>query len=113
MCCERIFTDIDARNILILKQFTEHISSHNNSHTQTEKDQIVNNGYLLAEERLLLCTIQNLELVLLLQLENFKTMDRKTFEDFPGGTVDKNTPANTRDMGSIPGLGRFHVPQGN
>ena len=31
------------------------------------------------------------------------------FEGFPGGSVVKNLPANTgdtRDMGSIPGLGR-------
>ena len=30
--------------------------------------------------------------------------------DFPGGTVVKNLPANagdTRDMGSVPGSGRF------
>ena len=31
--------------------------------------------------------------------------------DFPGGTVDKNLPANARDIGSIPGPGRFHMPQ--
>ena len=31
--------------------------------------------------------------------------------DFPGGTVDKNPPANAEDMGSIPGLGRSHMPQ--
>ena len=34
-------------------------------------------------------------------------------QDFPGGTVNKNPPANAGDMGSIPGLGRFHVPQSN
>ena len=28
--------------------------------------------------------------------------------DFPGGTVVKNPPANTGDMGSIPGPGRSH-----
>ena len=28
--------------------------------------------------------------------------------DFPGDPVDKNPPANARDMGSIPGPGRFH-----
>ena len=33
--------------------------------------------------------------------------------DFPGGAVDKNLPANAGDMGSIPGLGRFHIPQSN
>ena len=30
---------------------------------------------------------------------------------FPGGAVDKNPPANAEDMGSIPGLGRSHMPQ--
>ena len=34
-------------------------------------------------------------------------------EDFPGGTWDKNPPANAGDMGSIFGLGRFHTPRGN
>ena len=29
--------------------------------------------------------------------------------DFPGGTVDKNPPANAGDLGSIPGLGRSHM----
>ena len=33
--------------------------------------------------------------------------------DFPGGTVVKNLPANAGDTGSIPGLGRSHVPQSN
>ena len=26
--------------------------------------------------------------------------------DFPGGSVVKNLPANARDVGSVPGLGR-------
>ena len=30
---------------------------------------------------------------------------------FPGGTVGENPPANVWDTGSIPGLGRFHMPQ--
>ena len=33
--------------------------------------------------------------------------------DFPGGRVVKNLPCSAGDTGSIPGLGRFHVPQGN
>ena len=43
----------------------------------------------------------------------------KTFEsriwhrDFPGGPVVKNLPAKAGDMGSIPGPGRFHMPQSN
>ena len=35
------------------------------------------------------------------------------FVDFPGGPVIKNLPDNAGDMGSIPGLGRFHIPLSN
>ena len=38
---------------------------------------------------------------------------RKRPQDFPGGVVDKNLPANAEDTGSIPGLGRSHIPRGN
>ena len=31
---------------------------------------------------------------------------------FPGGPVVKNLPANAGDTGSIPTLGRFHMPPG-
>ena len=34
-------------------------------------------------------------------------------EDFPGGSVDENLPANAGDIGSIPGLGRSHMLQSN
>ena len=34
-------------------------------------------------------------------------------QDFPGGTVVKNPPANAGDMGSSPGLGGSHMPQSN
>ena len=34
-------------------------------------------------------------------------------EDFPGGTVVKNPPANAGDTGSSPALGRSHMPQSN
>ena len=37
----------------------------------------------------------------------------KNGPDVPGGTVDKNPPANAGDTGSIPGPGRFHMLQGN
>ena len=30
--------------------------------------------------------------------------------DFPGGTVDKNSPANARETSSMSGLGKFHIP---
>ena len=36
-----------------------------------------------------------------------------TLQDFPGGPVVRNSPANARDTSSTPGLGRFHVSQGN
>ena len=29
----------------------------------------------------------------------------------PGGIVVKTSPANARDIGSVPGAGRPHVPQ--
>ena len=32
---------------------------------------------------------------------------------FSGGPVIKNLPANAEDTGSIPGLGRFPMPQGS
>ena len=35
------------------------------------------------------------------------------FENFPGGKVDRNPPANAADMRSIPSPGRVHVPRNN
>ena len=37
----------------------------------------------------------------------------KGIEDFPGGAVVKNPPANAGDMGLSPGPGRSHMPQSN
>ena len=37
----------------------------------------------------------------------------KKKQGLPGGTVDKNLPANAGDMGLMPGLGRSHMPRGN
>ena len=36
-------------------------------------------------------------------------------QDFPGGPVVKNLPANTGDTGSVPGAGRdgSHMPHSN
>ena len=34
-------------------------------------------------------------------------------KNFPGGPVVKNLPANAGEMGSIPSLGRFHMPWGS
>ena len=33
--------------------------------------------------------------------------------DFPGCLVVKNPPGSAGDTGSVPGLGRFYMPQGN
>ena len=37
----------------------------------------------------------------------------KSLGGFPGGAVVKNLPANARDTGSSPGLGRSHMPRSN
>ena len=34
-------------------------------------------------------------------------------QGFPGGSLVKNTPANARDMNSIPDPGKSHMPQSN
>ena len=42
----------------------------------------------------------------------WKDLDSEKHDlDFPRGTMDKNPPANAGDVGSIPGLRRFHLPQ--
>ena len=41
------------------------------------------------------------------------TSQKSSDGDFPGGTVDKNPPANAGDTGSSPGPGRFHMPRSN
>ena len=38
---------------------------------------------------------------------------KRNFSDFPGGIADRNPPANAGDVGSVPGLWRFHMPQSN
>ena len=38
---------------------------------------------------------------------------KKNFQDFPGGSVVKNLPANSGDKSSIPRTGRFHMPWDN
>ena len=43
------------------------------------------------------------------ETEQVKAMAR----DFPGGPVGKNPTADAGDVGSIPGLGRWHVLRGN
>ena len=45
----------------------------------------------------------------LLGISQFKN----TGLDFPGGPVVENVPVNTRDMGLIPGPGRYYMPRGN
>ena len=47
----------------------------------------------------------------MLQLKKNK---KKTVLDFPGGPVEKNSPANTEGTGLISGgPGGFHMPRGN
>ena len=43
-----------------------------------------------------------------------KLCQKKTkVRDFPGGPVVKSLPANAGVIGSIPGQGRYHMPQSN
>ena len=39
------------------------------------------------------------------------TIKKAECRGFPGGTVEKNLPANAGDTGSIPGPGGFHMPR--
>ena len=38
---------------------------------------------------------------------------KNKYEDFPGGPVVKNPPANVGGIGSIPALERSHMPRSN
>ena len=40
-------------------------------------------------------------------------LKNKEYLDLPGGPVVKNLAANVADLGSIPALGRSHMPRGN
>ena len=42
--------------------------------------------------------------------KRLKTENNKKDKGLPWCPVDRTPPANTGDMGSIPGLGRFHMP---
>ena len=48
-----------------------------------------------------------------IKIKNFCSAKRMRRQDFPGGTVDKNPPANAGDEGLSPGPGRFHMPRSN
>ena len=39
--------------------------------------------------------------------------NKNSVQGFPGGAVVENLPANARDTGSCPGLGRSHMPRSN
>ena len=49
----------------------------------------------------------------MLQFLKIKKKKKKNFQDFPGGSVVKNMPANSGEKSSIPVPGRFHMPWGN
>ena len=44
---------------------------------------------------------------------NKAVFKKEEYEDFSGGPVVKNPPANAGDMGSISAPGRSHMLQGN
>ena len=55
-----------------------------------------------------------LKLILQIEVNNnkqqHKTIQNCKTQNFPGGAVVKNPPANAGDPGSNPGLGRSHMP---
>ena len=46
-----------------------------------------------------------------LAMNNLDMKLKKQFQDFRGGAVVKNPPANAGDKGSSPGPGRSHMPR--
>ena len=52
-------------------------------------------------------------IVISLQLIKKKKKKRFVLEEFSGVSVDKNLLTNTEEVGSIPGPGRWHMPQSN
>ena len=45
--------------------------------------------------------------------DRMATIKKSTNRGFPGGAVVENLPASAGDTGSIPGLGKSHMPQSN
>ena len=45
--------------------------------------------------------------------EKIPDLIKKLMSGFPGGAVVENLPANAGDTGSVPGLGRSHMPRSN
>ena len=58
-------------------------------------------------------TFRHAENLITTVLFSTQVLNKTDIQDFPGGTVVKNPPANTGDTGSSPGPGRSHVPQSN
>ena len=56
-------------------------------------------------------TFEEIVLNLFKDLCNGNKKKNKISLDFPGGSVDKNLPANAESMSSILDLGRFHMIQ--
>ena len=47
------------------------------------------------------------------EIDNWISMSKHHWRDFPGDAEVKNLPANAGDTGSIPGPGRSHMLQSN
>ena len=64
---------------------------------------------VMMEMTMILATLQGPEAFEM----SFCMTSLKGVSGFPGGPVDKNHPANARDVGLIPVLGRSHIPWSN
>ena len=61
--------------------------------------------------RFIPCYIREQLLNILLNKKYFEHKNSR--QDFPSGTVVRNSLANAGDKGSSPGLGRFYMPRSN
>ena len=89
-------------NTLYLKYTEESINKHKKSFLHTYK----NHKYpkIIKDHHLLGAGVEE---------GSIKKSNQNEEQGFPGGTVVKNPPAYAGDTGSIPGLGRSHMPLSN
>ena len=76
----------------------------------SHKQNIGKNNLAMSIER----TLNHEQAGLILGIHHwFNIKKKKAGMDFPDDPVVGNLPANAGDVGSIPGLGRFHMPRGS
>ena len=80
-------------------------------HSNRQKEPKVRTSFILAY--ILAVHLGTQASVLMMLYSGPQMWKTKPSSGLPGGTGDKNLPANAADMGSISGPERFHIPQSN